>query len=565
MLGGIGLGYRLFQLQVTQAPELLQKAQAQQEMVLRPFIPRRTIVDRRGRTVALDQLTYTLYVHPAVFVGQEQAVADQLAPILERSPTTLLQTFSTAPTGIRLARGLSAEAAQKISALFLDGVDLVPQQQRLYPRGDQFAELVGYVDIDHQGQAGIEYRHEAFLERPARTLKLEAMGNGTIQARQLPSGALQLDDLQLQLTVDGRLQRATRQALRQNMAKFRAKRGTVLVMDAWDGALLALVTEPTYDANHYYDADVALFKNWAVTDLYEPGSTFKPINVAIALEADAITPGTLIYDEGKITVGGWPIYNHDYWEEGGHGLLTISKILERSSNVGMVHIMQRLDLNTYYDWLVRLGLGDRTGIDLPFEALGNLKSREVFTWGDIEGATHAFGQGFALTPMRLAQLHGALANGGLLVTPHVVRGLVDGEATLYRQPQRPEPRRVFSPETTQAVLSMMENVVTKGTGKAGQVNGYRIAGKTGTAQKVSSGSGAYGAERITSFVGILPLEAPRYVVLAVVDEPQGGLAYGSTVSAPIVKAVMESLVILEKLAPTGPVTPPELKITKGEE
>lgn len=551
IVGSLGLGYRLYSLQVTQAPKLGQVVQQQQQVALYPFIPRRPIIDRNSDTLAIDQPIYNLYVHPIMFRGQEEAIATKLAAVLEQSPEQLLEVFQSRDTGVQIATDLPAETAAQIRNWDLNGIDLEQKHQRIYPYQDLFAGVVGFVNTDWQGQAGVELSQGSLLQRSPRDLKLTAMGNGELLAAQVPPGALHVDDLQLQLTLDSRLQRIAQSALRKGMSKFKAKRGTVIVMDSQDGSLLALVTEPSYNANKYWQADIALFKNWAVSDLYEPGSTFKPINVAIALEAGVITPTISVYDEGQIQVDGWPISNHDFSSVGGHGPLTISQVLEHSSNVGMVRIMQRLKLDDYYTWLDRLGLGDKTGIDLPFETAGNLKSREVFTWSEIEGATHAFGQGFALTPIQLARLHSALANGGLLVTPHVVRGLVDTDGRLRQQPERSELQRVFSPETTRTVLDMMENVVTQGTGRSGQVAGYRIAGKTGTAQKVSP-YGYYGSGRITSFVGIFPVEAPRYVVLAVIDEPQGEHAYGSTVAAPIVKTVMEALVSMERVLPSQP-------------
>ncbi|GAC1496123.1 MAG: hypothetical protein NVS2B14_10010 [Chamaesiphon sp.] len=353
----------------------------------------------------------------------------------------------------------------------------------------------------------------------------------------------------MQLTLDSRLQRSAGLALKQQINKFHAKRGAVIVMDAQDGSLLSLVSEPTYNPNEYSKFNVGLFKNWTLADLYEPGSTFKPLNVAIALETGAIKPDSTFNDSGHISVGGWQIKNA---EEGTHGLLTISQILQSSSNVGMVQVMQQLKPEIYYSWLERLGLGKTVGIDLPFETPAHIKSQKQFTASPIEPATASFGQGFALTPIQLVTLHAALANGGKLVTPHLVRGLFDSQGHMYWQPHLPPAQSVFSPATTQKVLEMMETVVQHGTGEPAQISGYRIAGKTGTAQKASPQGGYRQSALITSFVGILPVNAShRYVVLAVVDEPEGDV-FGATVAAPIVKSVMESLITMQGIPPTEP-------------
>ncbi|MEP0770573.1 penicillin-binding protein 2 [Trichocoleus sp. ST-U1] len=545
-LSGLGLAINLYRLQVVQAPSLLQKARQQQMVYLRPFVPRRSIVDRSGNVLATDRPAYTLYAHPKLFKQSKQVIATKLAVILGVSADNLLKQFNKQESGIRVAYALTEEEADGISQLRTDGLELIQHYARLYPQQDLAADVVGYVDVDHRGQAGVEYSQENLLTRAVRTVRLSRAGNGTLMPDHVPEGLLHFDELQLQLTIDNRLQRAARSALKQQMELFSAKRGTIIVMDARDGAVLSLVAEPTYNPNEYSTSDVGLFKNWALADLYEPGSTFKPLNIAIALEAGAIKPDTVFYDRGQIQVAGWQIKNA---EEGSHGALSISQILQQSSNVGMVQVIQQLKPSIYYGWLERLGLGQAVGIDLPFESPGQMKSQEQFTSSRIEPATTSFGQGFSLTPIHLAQLHAALANGGKLVTPHLVRGLIDSQGQMYWQPTLPTPRPVFSPSTTQTVLEMMEAVVTKGTGKAAQIPGYRIGGKTGTSQKASATGGYSSSARITSFVGIFPVDAPRYVVLAVVDEPKGKV-YGSTVAAPVVKSVMEALISLEKIPPS---------------
>jgi cell division protein FtsI (penicillin-binding protein 3) len=462
----------------------------------------------------------------------------------------LEELFNQKKSGLRVGPALTEDVADRIAKLNTDGLELIQQYSRLYPQQDLAADVVGYVDVDHRGQAGLEYSQQNLLERAVRTLRLSRAGNGSLMPDHVPDGFLHFDDLRLQLTLDSRLQRAARFALKQKIEEYSAKRGTVIVLDAKDGAVLSLVTEPTYNPNQYYKFDVSLFKNWALADLYEPGSTFKPLNVAIALETGAIQPNSKFNDTGQIQIGQWSIANFDFESKGAHGLLTVPQILEYSSNIGMVRIIQQLKSDVYYSWLEKLGLGQKVGIDLPFDAPGQIKSQQQFTASPVESATASFGQGFSLTPLQLAQLHATLANGGKLVTPHVVQGLFDTHGRLYWQPRLPASRPVFSATTTQTVLKMMESVVTEGTGKNAQIAGYRIAGKTGTAQKASPTGGYYNNAKITSFVSIFPVESPRYVVLAVVDEPKGADAFGSTVAAPIVKSVSEALIAIDRIPPT---------------
>lgn len=555
--GMFGLGLNLFRLQIVQAPQLTAKARAQQMTYLRPFVPRRAIVDRNGDVLAVDQSAYTLYAHPKLFKRSRQVVADRLAALLKRSPTTLLQQLQQAESGIQVEYSLSEDVADRIDEAQIDGLELIKHQQRLYLQQDLAADVLGYVNVDRQGQAGVEYSQQSKLEREAQPVRLKRTGAGTLIPDQLPGGFLRIDDLQLQLTLDMRLQRASRYALKQQVQRYGAKRGVVIVMDVQDGSILSLASEPTYDPNQYYKSNVELFKNWALTDLYEPGSTFKPLNVAIALETGAIKPDSMFNDEGRIFVDIWPIEDYDYSTVGGRGMLNVTQILQHSSNVGMVRLVQQMKPSLYYSWLEKLGLGQKVGIDLPFENPTQLKTRKQFIESPIEPATTSFGQGFSLTPIQVVQLQAMLANGGKLVTPHVVQGLFDSNKQLYWQPDLLPPRPIFSPKTTQAVLAMMEKVVTDGTGSPAQIPGYRIAGKTGTAQKAHPNGGYYSHAKITSFVGIFPVEAPRYVILAVIDEPQGDNAFGSTVAAPIVKSVIEKIIAIDGIPPkqAAPLSP----------
>jgi cell division protein FtsI (penicillin-binding protein 3) len=546
ILGMFGLGWRLYQLQIIQAADLQKKARQQQTVSLRPYIPRRSMIDRQGNVLATDKLTYSLYAHPKYFQKSPEEIAQALAPLLKVNLQTLIEKLNRQGTGILLVKDLDESTIKPFKALKLDGVDLIESYTRFYPQNELSADVLGYVDRERQGQAGLELSQRKLLERDLFSVATRRDGEGAILPAFLPKEVFNFDELQLQLTLDIRLQRAARAALKQQIQKFKAKRGAVIVMDAQDGSLLALVSEPSYNPNRYYQSDVSLFKNWTVSDLYEPGSTFKPLNVAIALEEKAITPNTTIQDKGLITVDRWPIRNAT---RKAYGKLDIAGVLQTSSNVAMVQIVQRLDRKIYYQRLADLGLGQSVGIDLPGEVAGHLKSEAEFTGQAIEAATASFGQGFSLTPIKLIQLQAALANGGKLVTPHIVRGLVDDYGQVHWQPNYTT-KAVFTPQTTQKVIEMMETVVTDGTGEVAKIERYRIAGKTGTAQKASPRGGYLANAKITSFVAILPVESPRYVILAVVDEPKGANTFGSTVAAPIVKSVMEALISIQGIPPS---------------
>ncbi len=547
MISGLGLAINLYHLQIVQGENLSQRARNQQMVKLRPFVPRRLVVDRSNNVLAVDRPVYTLYAHPKLFSQTIPQMAERLAPILERTPAELVKTFQRQNSGITLASALPEVNAGRVRALRLNGLELIQQYSRYYPQKDVVADVVGYVNLDRQGQAGVEFSQENLLERSVQTVQLSRAGNGRLLPNHAPEGFLNFDDLRLQLTIDTRLQRVARTALQEQIRKFQAKRGAVIVMDASDGSLLALTSYPTYDPNEYSKADISLFRNWTVADLYEPGSTFKPLNVAIALENGAIKADDVFNDPGSIQIGKHTIRNAG---RNSYGNINIARILQTSSNIGMVRMIQRMQPTLYYNWLERLGLGQTIETDLPFEVRGQLKGQKEFLGSAIEAATASFGQGFSLTPLQLVQMHGALANGGKLVTPHVVQGLVDTKGQMHYSPNRPTPRQIFSAATAQTVVEMMETVVSEGTGKPAEIPGYRIGGKTGTSQKASPNGGYIPNARITSFVAILPVESPRYVVFAVADEPKGANAYGSTVAAPIVKTVMEALIPIEGIPPS---------------
>ncbi|WP_237741282.1 peptidoglycan D,D-transpeptidase FtsI family protein [Geminocystis herdmanii] len=555
ILSASGLIWRLYQLQIKEGEDLAKQAKQQQTYNFRPYIPRRSIVDSRGSVVALDKVVYTIYIHPNMLSKSKDIVAEKIAEILvDRDKNEILKLLNSRDTGVLLGKTITEDQGNKIRQLGFEGIDLERRYARFYPQGELIADIIGYVDTEHAGQAGVEYSQEKLLERELSTIQMTSFvkvkkdGQGAIIPSSLPQGVVELDDLQLKLTLDLRLQRATREALKNQLKNFKAKRGAVIVMDVHTGAIVALACEPTYNPNQYSLYDFALYKNWAVTDSYEPGSTFKPIHVAIALDEGVITDRSQVLDAASTVIDGWPIANAS---KTGKGWVSITKAMEVSSNTAMIHIVKKISRAKYYQRLEELGMNRLMGLDLPFEATGYLKPKEIFTARDIEPAVSSFGQGLSLTPLKLVQLHAAIANGGKLVTPHVIEGLVNAQGELETIPKL-ETKQVFSESSAKSVTKMMESVVANGTGAAAHIDGYHIGGKTGTAQK-HDGRGRYQANaKITSFVSILPTNDPQYVVLAVVDEPQGGNTYGSTVAAPIVKEVMNAIIRIKGIPPSYP-------------
>ncbi len=553
-IGLLGLSTRMAWLQILEAPSLQARARSVQIQKQQPLGTRRSIVDRKGRLIALDEERFRLWAHPRYFnfLGDEKdvirkpyEVAQKLSKPLSKPVGVLATALSHRPSGIKLAEALPGEIASEIKQLRISGLDLEPYPQRVYPHGSLFANVVGFLNIDRIPQAGLELSLNNKLLRKEKARNVRRGADGTPLPDDLRPGFFYGDDLNLRLTLDARLQELSLKALASQVKEWNATRGVAIVMDSSNGELLALASTPTYDPNNYWEYSPALFREWSVQDLFEPGSTFKPINLALALEEGAIGPGGTVYDSGKVNIGGWSIYNHDREP---NGQIDFAKVLQVSSNVGMVKIMSKLNPSNYWDWLHRLGLDSMPQTDLPGAVAGRLKSKDVFVGQPIEPAVASYGQGFSLTPLKLIQLHGLLANGGKLVTPHITRGL--GRETDVLEPLDASGFQLLSPEITKTVSSWMESVVEHGSGQAVKTPGYRIGGKTGTAQKAEGGIYKPGS-KICSFVATLPMENPRYVVLVVVDEPKGEHAYGSTVAAPVAKKIIDGLLVLQKIPPSS--------------
>ena len=551
--GLIGLAARLAWVQVVDGPRLQSKARAVQTHAITPIGKRRTIVDRTGRLVALDEERFTLWAHPRYFnfPGDDPQkrrtpaeTAGKLAAVLAQPKEVLVATMGSRSSGVKLRSDLDPETAERVRNLGISGLDLEAYPHRIYPQGSLFANVVGFLNLERVPQAGLEQSRDDDLRRQETTLRMRRGADGTPLPEGLAAGSLYGDDLRLQLTLDARLQQVAQQALAKQVKQWKAKRGVALVMDVRNGEILALASTPTYDPNRFWKYKPGLFREWSVQDLYEPGSTFKPINLALALQEKAIDPAGKVVDNGKLSIGGWPIFNHD---RKGNGVIDFPTVLQVSSNVAMVQAMDRVKPERFWHWLDAMGIGAAPDTDLPGAVAGELKRRSDFVSQPIEPAVASFGQGFSLTPLKLIQLHGMLANGGRLVSPHITRGLRSGEALASAPAGRG--LQLLDPGVTQTVMRWMESVVEKGSGKGARIPGHRIGGKTGTAQKAERGVYIPGA-RITSFVAHVPIEDPRYVVLVVVDEPQGGNAYGSTVAVPVARQILEALLVLEKIPPS---------------
>lgn len=537
---------RLVKLQVYNASDLQRKARLIQSSKTNSLKKRRSIVDRNNRVIAYDKPLYKLWAHPKYFnfpgdsinkVRSIEEVTEKLSPILGINDEILLRRFNNKMSGIKLLDKIGEEKAEKIKNLQISGIDLFKYSQRYYPQGELYSNLVGFVNDENVPSAGLELHLDNQIKVFNKSNLIKRGGDGTPLPDNSSPGDFISDYKSLGLTIDSKLQKASYNALSKQVSKWKAKKGFAIVMDVNDGQILSLVTVPSYDPNKFWQYDSELFRGWYSQDLFEPGSTFKPINLALALEEKVIQKDGLVEDIGKINVGGWTLSN---WDKKGNGYIDYPKVLQVSSNVGMVKIMQNLDPTIYWDWLKNLGINKNLETDLFESTAGQLKRKDLFVNQSIEPAVTSFGKGFSISPLKLVQLHAALANGGFEVTPHVT-------STFKERFNKNPKKQFFSRDVTKTVLEWMESVVDKGSGSGVRIEGYRIAGKTGTSQKALNGS--YTSKKVCSFVAALPVNDPKYVVLVVVDEPSKSYAYGSTVAVPVAKEIIESLIVIEKIPP----------------
>ncbi len=537
---------RLVKLQVFKASDLQRKARLIQSSKINALKKRRSIVDRNNRLIAYDKPLYRLWAHPQYFnfpgdsinrVRSIEEVTKKLSSILDINNEILVEKFNNKMNGIKLLDKISEEKAEKIKNLQISGLDLFKYSQRYYPQGELYSNLVGFVNDENKGSAGLELHLDNQIKVFNKSNLIKRGGDGTPLPDNSAPGDFIYDYKSLGLTIDSKLQKASFNALSKQVSEWKAKKGFAIVMDVNNGRILSLVTVPSYDPNKFWQYDSELFRGWYSQDLFEPGSTFKPINLALALEEKVIQKDGLVEDIGKIKVGGWTLSN---WNKKGNGYIDYPKVLQVSSNVGMVKIMQNLDPTIYWDWLQNLGINKNLETDLFESTSGQLKSKDLFVNQSIEPAVTSFGKGFSISPLKLVQLHAALANGGFEVTPHVT-------STFKERINKNPKKQFFSPDVSKIVLEWMESVVEKGSGSGAKIEGYRIAGKTGTSQKAINGS--YTSKKVCSFVATLPVNDPKFAVLVVVDEPSKSYAYGSTVAVPVAKEIIESLIVIEKIPP----------------
>ena len=543
-----GLVSRAYYLQIVRHDFFYTKSlqQSRQAVEIRP--ERGEILDSRGNKLAISLESESVYVQPHKIVSKKKA-ARKLARILPFSSRKIYRKLASKKSFVWIERDVLPGQAEKIKKLHLKGVGFVKESRRFYPNRELAGQLLGFVGVDSRGLEGIEHRYDrylqgkkniVFLERDARRGILDPGDLGSVEGTRGKT---------VIVTIDRSIQHTVEQELARAVAGSGAKRGLAMVMDVESGAVLAMSQYPFFNPNSFTSSKPYIWRNRAVVDMIEPGSTFKVFTVAAALDQGVVTPDTCFdCEQGKYRIGGRTI--HDTHK---HGKLNVTEIVKLSSNIGCSKIAARLGKQGLYDFLRRCGFGSRTGIDFPGEKEGML--RDWHRWRDVDLSNISFGQGVGVTPVQLMMAYAALANGGYLVKPYLVQAVVNENGwKVYEHHVTSGRRRAFSPKVARQVSAMLETVVDDdGTAPKARIPGYRVAGKTGTSQKYDSKKKKYSRKNyLASFIGFIP--APenhgKLLVYVMLDEPRTSI-YGGMVAAPAFSRIGQRLLAYLNVEPSS--------------
>lgn len=538
---------RAYYLQVVQAPDLQSRANQQRQRVIKLAPQRGSIYDNWGDPLAVSLAAESLYADP-LMVKNPKETAAKLSKLLKSSKKELTRLLSSGKRFVWLQRKLDPEIAKKVRSLKISGLQFVTERKRYYPQATTASHVVGFTGLDPRGLEGLELEYDQQLQgQPGRLVSLrDARGRGLASADQLVQGGVAGHNLYL--TLDRSLQYVAEKELARVVKETGAVGGTVVMMEPASGRILALASQPDYNPNLAGRYAASKRRNRAVTDMYEPGSTFKPFLLAAVLEEGLVSPNQKIYCEnGRFSVGGKTIRDHKKFKK-----LTLKEVLKFSSNIGFAKLGKALGREKFYSYIREFGFGEPTGIDLPGEVGGML--RPPSRWFEIDLAAISFGQGLSVTPIQIATAMSAIANGGVLMEPYLVEKVIDasGEVVMRRLPE--VRRRVVSEKTAKIVKDMMISVTEPGgTGTRAALAGYQVAGKTGTAQKVDTVTGGYSPDkRVSSFVGFVPADNPALVLSVTVDEPKGK-TYGGLIAAPVFARIAGQTLSHMNILPKGEV------------
>jgi cell division protein FtsI (penicillin-binding protein 3) len=514
---------RAFWLQAVMGAEYAAMAVQQHRETVTVPAARGTIFDRNGDPLAIGEQAITVYANPRQ-VTNARDVTLAVAKALRLDPAEVFPLLSDRSKGfVYLARKADPLAAARLERLELPGLGFFPEELRTYPQRRVASQVLGFAGMDNRGLEGLERSLDKHLAGRAGSQTVVKDSQG--RALDVVSTRSETPGQNVQLTIDHQIQANAEAVLAETVRRYSAKAATAIVMDPQTGAVLAMAVAPGYNANRFPTTRADRRRNRAVTDTYEPGSTFKLVTVAAALQEGVVTPRTSFRLPPQLRVADRVIHEA---HTRGTEQMSVRRIVEQSSNIGTITVAQRLGAGQLASWIDRFGFGRSTGIDFPGESPGF--ALPLDRWSGSTIGTVPIGHGIAVTPIQMARAYAAVANGGRLVEPHLVER-VNGGAV-----EHPHGRRIISRTVSEQVLSMLRGVVREGTGTEAAVPGYTVAGKTGTAAKIEP-DGRYSTTRyVASFVGLVPATKPRLVVMVMVDEPRGSI-YGGVVAAPVFKEI----------------------------
>lgn len=545
LIGIACLLWRLIDLNLLQRNFLLQQSNARILRVVSIPAYRGMITDRFLQPLAISAQVDSIWINPQLFNPTPEQL-QSLANKLKISPDKILAKAAKVPGRefIYLKRGLSPSETEEIKTLDIAGIYFQHEYHRFYPQSDVAAHLVGFTNIDDLGQEGLELAYDSWLRGVSGKKKVvkDRLGN-IIADLGIVKGPKQGHNLTL--SIDNRIQYLAYQELKDSIEKFSAKSGSIVVLDSETGEVLAMVNQPSFNPNHIEKTQDGRYRNRAMTDLFEPGSTIKAFSVASALESGKYKPDSLIdTSPGTLNINGDIIR-----DENNYGVMNLVKILQKSSDVGVAKITMSLPPQRLWELLHRMGFGERTATGFPGEAAGSLTFRQK--WRPIELATLSFGYGLSVTAVQLAQAYAIIASGGIAKP-----------ISLLKVETPPAGKRVLEDKITKDMLTMLEAVVQGGTGSLAKVPGYRVAGKTGTAN-IANRTGYDRDHYVSSFVGIAPVSHPRLVVAVVIRDPRGQQHLGAMVAAPIFSKVMTGSLRLLNISPDDVTDEQEIKEVTG--
>lgn len=541
---------RLFFLQIIDKSDLQAKNLSQVQVDRKLQSPRGTIYDRNGRPLAMSVVTKSLYADPKMIKQSPSEVAELIAPYVTMSKEDIVKSLQEDTAFVWIDRMMEPEKSKAVAQLIedknLEGLNFVEESKRYYPNGNLAAQVLGFVGTDDKGLEGLEMVLDDELKGGIQKelVATDRKGNaifGSVLSKYLPDKGKSVT-----LTIDASIQFIAERALDKAMEDTGAKHASVIVMDPKTGEILAMANRPTYDPNHYSQGSEEDFKNIAVTNLYEPGSTFKPIIASAALAAGKWKLDTVYNDKGAFAANGHIIRN---WDGEGYGPVRLLDILKYSLNTGMAEIGTLTGADILSKYVRDYGFGSETGIELPGEGAGILYNPEDMSKLDV--ATMSIGQGIAVTPLQMVRAFGALSNGGAMMKPHIIKSYSNSQGDVTSTIETSVVGQPVPAETAKTIVDILEKEVSEGGGTKAMVEGYHFGGKTGTAQKLDTKHGGYlDGQYIASFIGFGPVEDPKFVVLVVIDDPQKGSYYGSQIVAPVFKDIVSQLVRYYQMSPS---------------